>query len=142
MDLTKISLKSITAYTEIKMVKIANFILNSDFPALAQAFQKSHTVTSFTGMPVSDAKWREDYVDIIVPNASTIQRVNIQSHSLGLISPGYMQICHTDAVYNVFTRSVNANTIRLTVQCVQISGGNNTTHTESFTFHISGFYLP
>lgn len=127
---------------ETRMVKIANFILNSDFPALAQAFQKSHTVTSFIGMPVSDAKWREDYIDIIVPNASTIQRVNIQSRSLGLISPGYMQICHTDAVYNVFTRSVNANTIRLTVQCIQISGGNNTTHTESFTFHISGFYLP
>ena len=126
----------------IKMVKIANFIINSDFPALAQAFQKSHTVTSFTGMPVSDAKWREDYIDIVVPNASTIQRVNIQSHSLGLTTSGYMQICHTDAVYNVFTRSVNANTIRLTVQCVQISGGDSTTHMESFTFHISGFHLP
>ena len=126
----------------IKMVKIANFTINSDFPALAQAFQKSHTVTSFAGMPVSDAKWREDYIDIVVPNTSTIQRINIYSHLLGITTAGYMQICHTDAVYNVFTRSINANTIRLTVQCVQISGGNNTTHTELFTFHISGFYLP
>jgi len=125
----------------IKMVKLSNFIINSDFPALAQAFQINHTVTSHMHMPVSREKWREDYIDIVVPNANTIQRVNIKSHSLGMIMPGTVQISYTDAVYSVFIKSINANTIRLTVQCVQLSG-ESTTHTEAFTFSISGFYLP
>lgn len=123
------------------MVKLSNFIINSDFPALAQAFQINHTVTSHMNMPVSSEKWREDYIDIVVPNANTIQRVNIKSHSLGMIMPGTVQISYTDAVYSVFIKSINANTIRLTVQCVQLSG-ESTTHTEAFTFSISGFYLP
>lgn len=125
----------------IKMVKLSNFIINSDFPALAQAFQINHAVTSHMNMPVSREKWREDYIDIVVPNANTIQRVNIKSHSLGMIMPGTVQISYTDAVYSVFIKSINANTIRLTVQCVQLSG-ESTTHTEAFTFSISGFYLP
>lgn len=124
-----------------KMVKLSNFIINSDFPALAQAFQINHTVTSYMNMPVSREKWREDYIDIVVPNANTIQRVNIKSHSLGMIMPGTVQISYTDAVYSVFIKSINTNTIRLTVQCVQLSG-ESTTHTEAFTFSISGFYLP
>ena len=123
------------------MVKLSNFIINSDFPAPAQAFQINHTVTSHMNMPVSREKWREDYIDIVVPNANTIQRVNIKSHSLGMIMPGTVQISYTDAVYSVFIKSINANTIRLTVQCVQLSG-ESTTHTEAFTFSISGFYLP
>ena len=123
------------------MVKLSNFIINSDFPALAQAFQINHTVTSYMNMPVSREKWREDYIDIVVPNANTIQRVNIKSHSLGMIMPGTVQISYTDAVYSVFIKSINTNTIRLTVQCVQLSG-ESTTHTEAFTFSISGFYLP
>lgn len=125
----------------IKMVKLSNFVINSDFPALAQAFQINHTVTSHMNTPVSSEKWREDYIDIVVPNANTIQRVNIKSHSLGMIMPGTVQISYTDAVYSVFIKSINANTIRLTVQCVQLSG-ERTTHTEAFTFSISGFYLP
>lgn len=125
----------------IKMVKLSNFIINSDFPALAQAFQINHTVTSHIGTPISSEKWREDYIDIVVPNANTIQRINIKSHSLGMIMPGTVQISYTDAVYSVFIKSINANTIRLTVQCVQLSG-ESTTHTEAFTFSISGFYLP
>lgn len=123
------------------MVKLSNFIINSDFPALAQAFQINHTVTSHISTPISGEKWREDYIDIVVPNANTIQRVNIKSHSLGMIMPGTVQISYTDAVYSVFIKSINANTIRLTVQCVQLSG-ESTTHTEAFTFSISGFYLP
>lgn len=126
----------------IKMVKLSNFIINSDFPALAQAFQINHTVTSHMHMPVSREKWREDYIDIVVPNANTIQRINIKSHSLDMIMPGPVQVIYTDAVYSAFIKSINANTIRLTVQCIQLSGEDNTTHTEAFTFSISGFYLP
>ena len=125
-----------------KMVKLSNFIINSDFPALAQAFQINHTVTSHVNMPVSREKWREDYIDIVVPNANTIQRINIKSHSLDMIMPGPVQVIYTDAVYSAFIKSINANTIRLTVQCIQLSGEDNTTHTEAFTFSISGFYLP
>ena len=124
----------------IKMVKLSNFIINSDFPALAQAFQINHTVTSHMHMPVSREKWREDYIDIVVPNANTIQRINIKS--LDMIMPGPVQVIYTDAVYSAFIKSINANTIRLTVQCIQLSGEDNTTHTEAFTFSISGFYLP
>jgi len=68
------------------MVKASNFIINSDFPALAQAFQINHTVTSHIGTPISSEKWREDYIDIVVPNANTIQRININNLNKQILS--------------------------------------------------------